>query len=636
VFNTSGSLTSTINVTGGSIGTLTVNVGSGNTASLGADIAITSALNLQSGMLDLNRYNITISGTIAGSGSISSTSISNITINTNGGTGGILNFASGSSSNNITIMVGSGNQVQVGGSLDVTGTLALNSGILNFSGTSLTIDGAVNGSGMLSGSSSSNLTINTSGGISGSLNFASGGQTVNNLTVNVGSGNSVTLATGLTIGGDLSLTGGSNLTINDDTITLNGSLSGTGSLQVNTGTTLIINSTGGLSTPLSINGTLGTLVVNVGSSSSVTLGSSVVVSNVISLQSGALVLNSNNLTITGNIAGGGSGTIAASASSGLVINTSLTTTGGLTFAAGADTIGSLSVNTGGSLSIGSNVVVADSVGLNGGTINMGSDTLTIAAGGWITGGDSSAYIIVTGSGALGLQVTTGNSGWVNFPVGTTANFAPILVELNTGSSSAGTVYVTANGGVLAQGTGGANLSLTQPVVNITWMVEPSLTTNINLNLMAMWSTALQVNGFNPDSAYLSHFINGSWNTSAVSSASIAANGMYQLQLSDVTSFSPFAVFGSGASSATGIVEVTGNDNEFDIYPNPVSDNLIVKNISGANLVYAEIIDISGQVIARYQLTNLTSNLSLSKLSAGNYFIRLFNDNLNEVKKIIKM
>ena len=272
--------------------------------------------------------------------------------------------------------------------------------------------------------------------------------------------------------------------------------------------------------------------------------------------------------------------------------------------------------------------------LAGGTINIGNDTLSITGSGYITGGTSTAYIIASGSGALGLPVTASGSGWISFPVGTSASFAPVSVQLNAGSSSAGTVYVTANSGVLAQGTAGASLSATQPVVDITWLVEPTLTNNINLNLMTMWSAGLQVNGFNPDSAFIAHYMNGSWNTSAVGSAGITGSGMYSMQLSDITSFSPFAVFGS--HTTTGIAPVANEGTLFEVYPNPVSDNLIIKNGSNANWVNAEVIDINGQIVATYQLTNLTNNISLSNLSAGNYFLKLTGNNVNEVKKIIKL
>jgi hypothetical protein len=190
--------------------------------------------------------------------------------------------------------------------------------------------------------------------------------------------------------------------------------------------------------------------------------------------------------------------------------------------------------------------------------------------------------------------------------------------------------------VLAQGTTGTDLSITQPVVDITWMVEPSLTSNINLNLMPMWSAGLQVNGFSADSAYVSHFINGAWNTNATSSATIGANGMYQLQLSGVTSFSPFAVFGAH-TVATAITELPGSNITFEIYPNPASDILIVKNTSGAvNTMYVDLLDMNGRVIARYQIDDLTTNISLLNLSAGNYLLKLYNDNTSEVKRFVKL
>lgn len=630
-FNASESLTSALNITGTGIGALIVNIGNGNTASLAGNITVTGMLDLQSGILNLNGYNLTISGMVSGSGNVFSTAASNIAINTTGGIGGTLNFANNSSSGNLTINVGAWNQAQIGGSLDVTGTLALTSGWLNLGSSNLTISGSVTGSGMFYGTGSSNLTVNTSGGLNGSLNFVPGWQVLNNFTVNVGSGNSVMLGSDLAIGGTLTLTGGSSLNIGGDTLWLNGQLSGTGTLSVDSTTTVIITS-GNLAGTVSLSGTVGNFVVNVGAGNTVTLGSNLSVSNTISLQTGALALNGFNLNLMGDIAAGGSGTISSGTSSNITINTVISPSGGLTFTAGANSAGNLSVSTGGNLMIGSSLNVSGMLGLNGGTIDIGNDTLNILGSGSISGGGSLAYIIASGSGALGLQLTSGDTAWADFMIGTSANFAPVAVQLNSGSSG-GTFYASVNSGVFAQGTGGINLSANQPGVNVTWMVESSININVNVNLMTMWSSSMEVNGFNHDSAYLSHFTNGAWDISAITSASAQGGGMFSIERPGITSFSPFAVFGKGAVT-TSIPEV--NNGGFEIYPNPVSDNLIIKNTGNIDNLNIEIMNIDGQVIANYKVTDYTTNIPLSTLSAGNYFVKLYNDNTNVVKPFVKM
>jgi hypothetical protein len=70
----------------------------------------------------------------------------------------------------------------------------LNTGALNFNSSNLIISGSISGSGLLRANSSSNLTVNPVGGLTGSLNFIGGGQSLNNFTLSVGTGNSVSLS----------------------------------------------------------------------------------------------------------------------------------------------------------------------------------------------------------------------------------------------------------------------------------------------------------------------------------------------------------------------------------------------------------------------------------------------------------
>ncbi|MFZ4059128.1 MAG: beta strand repeat-containing protein, partial [Ferruginibacter sp.] len=105
------------------------------------------------------------------------------------------------------------------------GALTLTSGDLTI-GTSntLTVNGAVSGSGNLVGSSTSGLTI---GGTAGALNFASGARTLRTLTLNASSsatlGTALDIAAGssgnlgtLTVGSGVTLTTGGNLVLKSD------------------------------------------------------------------------------------------------------------------------------------------------------------------------------------------------------------------------------------------------------------------------------------------------------------------------------------------------------------------------------------------------------------------------------------
>ena len=525
---------------------------------------------------------------------------------------------------------------------------------------SVTVTGAtasVAVQGTLSSGTSYSLTLGALGSLTGTGTINIGGLNLQTASVMSFSG-SATVDSVTTALANFQLSGGLTVTsaLNLSTGTLN--LGGASSLTMSSGSTIILSGgllanggggtlglsssynvvylTASATTGVELSGSgLNNLTVNVSSGNNVTLSTPTTVHGTLALSSGNLVLNGFNLTLAGNIAANGNGTINSTSASSITINTSGNTNGALNFASGS-AVANLTVNAGAGNTInigGTNLGVNGNLTLTSGNINVGSDTLSVVGSGSISGGGSTSYIIATGSGALGVQLTAGAADSTVLPVGTSVNFAPVALQLAAGSTS-GNVYVTANAGVFAQGTTGTNLSLTQPMVNTSWLIEPSFTGNVNMNIQLMWSAGMQVNGFNFDSAYVSHFMNGAWNTNTVSSATLTGSGIYKLDLTGVTSFSPFAVFGSHAVAA-GIPQLN-LDGNFEIYPNPVSETLLIKNISENDNIKMDIINVTGQVIASYRLTNNTTSISLQGLSSGNYFARLYNSNTNVVKKFTKM
>ena len=103
---------------------------------------------------------------------------------------------------------------------------------LTINGQSFTINDAVSGSGTISGSSTSNLTID---GTAGTLNFTSGSRSLNNLTIN--NSKSATLGTDLDIYGALTITGAS-LDVNSKSLTLKSTASATARVADMTGASL--------------------------------------------------------------------------------------------------------------------------------------------------------------------------------------------------------------------------------------------------------------------------------------------------------------------------------------------------------------------------------------------------------------
>ena len=147
--------------------------------------------------------------------------------------------------------------------------------------------------------------------------------------------------------------------------------------------------------------------------------------------------------------------------------------------------------------------------------------------------------------------------------------------------------------------------------------------------------AIEVNGFVHSSDYISHYVSGSWDDIGDSmTATAVAGGMFSVQRKGVTSMSPFAVFDK--STVTGIDQIVKNG-VFEIYPNPVSENLYIKSKNmSKGILYVDIFNVLGQKVGAYTTTNTETAIPVEGLARGQYFIKLYNDNTVVVEKFIKM
>jgi hypothetical protein len=649
---TSGTLTGagTINVndlvlnTGGTFsftGSATANSVSNSIASLamGAKLTANQVLNVMS------IISIQTGGTLT-MGSMSVINISGAQIDLSGGSLALsstydVNYTSasatagmelsGSGLRRVAINVGAANSVTLSSNLVMNDSLKMLNGSLVLNGYSLTINSHVSGSGTFSGDLSADIIINTPGGISVPVSFASGSQMLNNLTVNVGSGNSLALGSALTVGGTLNLASGSKLDISGMPLTLSGNFSGSGSIVVNSGSMVTVNAASSITTPIPFSGSsMSSFTLNTGSGNTVTLGSNLT-TGTLDLESGVLVLNGNNLSITGDITAAGSGLIASGASSDISVSTAVSPSGTIGFQSPNNVVNNFNVSIGaaGAVTLASDMVIQGALNFASGYINTGSYNLQIGSSGSITGANSNSYVITASGGYLTMNATL--SGAVNFPVGTASYYFPATITLNPGSST-GTVGVNVSSGVYSQGTSGTLISSSQPLVNATWMYQTSIASGLNANMQLEWNPATEVNGFVHTGDFISHYTGSNWDVSSPATAT-SVGGMFTITRNNITSFSPYAVFDQ---NTLGINELSVND-QFEVFPNPATDVLYVKNNKGSNgLVYADILNILGQVIGSFTLTNGNNVIPLDGLSHGDYFIRFYNDNMSMVKKFVKL
>jgi hypothetical protein len=194
----------TINKKGNSIDTpLGNNVTLGNAAS----ITVTDG-SISVAPVFGTSVNITYNGAASGTGpempSALSGILNNLTVNTAG----------------IALTLNS--DVAVGGLLTLSKNLIIGSNTLGFNGT-------ITGAGSLTGSAASNLSIAGTGNL-GTVNFTSGAEILNNLSINRTSSGLISIGTILNVNNALTLTSG-NINMGSNTLTLGTDITNTGTLN---------------------------------------------------------------------------------------------------------------------------------------------------------------------------------------------------------------------------------------------------------------------------------------------------------------------------------------------------------------------------------------------------------------------
>jgi len=602
------------------------------------ELTLSSVINIAaSGLLQMGtNSNITISGggiTLTG-GTLNLTAHYNVNYVSSSATSGM--ELSGSGLGDVTLNVSAANNVTLGSNITMNDSLKFISGTLVLNGYNLTANGEISGNIMIAGNAASNVTINTSGGLASALMFTSGGQSLNNLTVNVGA-DSVKISSPLTVDDMLTINGSGNLDVRNHALTVAGNVSGSGSIVANNKTELSFTGSTSVTGNIHITGTdVGKLTVNLGSNNnSVTLGSNLSV-DTLNLINGSLMLNSHNLSLYGDISSGGSGVIASTSSSNITVNTGASTTGTLNFSASNDSINNLNLNIGGSgsLKLGSDLVILGTLNFTNGYVDIQNNMLNMGAAATVTGARSNAYIITSGSNSS-VTMYASVSNTTTFQVGTASNYLPAAITLNSGSST-GTIGLNVSSGVYSQGTTGAVISASQPMVDATWLFQNNIGSGLNANMQLSWSASAEVNGFIHTGDYISHY-ESSWDDiTADSMTAMLSGGMYSVTRANVTSMSPFAVFDQN-TVPTGINEVSVTNGDIIVYPNPTRQNLYIKNSTGyQGLVYGEIYNTIGQLVSSFQFKDDVASVPVSDLATGTYLVRFYNDNMEVVKKFNKL
>ncbi|MFY0673370.1 MAG: hypothetical protein JXQ87_08190 [Bacteroidia bacterium] len=184
--------------------------------------------------------------------------------------------------------------------------------------------------------------------------------------------------------------------------------------------------------------------------------------------------------------------------------------------------------------------------LTSGHLVCGNYNLTIDDSVTITGGSSSSYIRINGTGRVKTKV---GSDPVTLPIGRNP-YLPIIID--DGGDREYTVGISENvyANPVTQST-----QQTTNVVGETWSIQSSAAQN-NVSVTLQWNAAEEETGFNRSSSYLSFWVNGvstSWDVGT----SMSASGSGPYSLTRTVNFSTnLFYFGVGSAGSALPVEFT--------------------------------------------------------------------------------
>jgi hypothetical protein len=528
--------------------------------------------------------------------------------------------------------------------LIINGSLVLGSGQFNINGNHLILKGdlSITSGAMLSSNSSSDLTIQGSGALSSNLVFA-GGSMLNNLTIQRTTNGNVALSSAVGIAGTLALLNGTFDLVGSSVLTMNAG----SDIQLSSGVLLsnggAFNGTasynveyigGNFISGIEISGS-GLNNVTIGllaATSYVQLGSDLTVGGNLNLTIGQLSLSGKNVTVNGTYDQSPTAYIIGDSTSKMTMNLTSSTNDTIYFASGSRHLLQLVVNipAASTISLGTNLVIHDQLNLMSGKLEIFNSDLHFSLAGFISGYNDTKYISTSGSGQVWMNVNI-NSPYVVFPVGSASAYAPAQIQ-QTSSGTSGMFAVRVMNGVYSQGLTGTNLATSESVVNKTWEIDAAVGVTVNMNLKLGWVVADEMNGFNRNLSYISHF-NSNWDMYLSSAAVSGSNNTYVSTRMGITSLSPFAVVDTSALLSTENLSATS----MHIYPNPSTDNITIETGTGHGNYLYELLDANGKLIYSVSNSEAINRISFDGFTNGLYFVRVTDPSIHStiIKRVVK-
>lgn len=228
--------------------------------------------------------------------------------------------------------------------------------------------------------------------------------------------------------------------------------------------------------------------------------------------------------------------------------------------------------------------------LTNGFLQLGANDLTLGSSASVAGVNAvllnpspTSFIITNSTGQVKIQNigSTGKTGAVLFPVGTsTASYTPVTIQ-NAGTTDVYGVRVI-NGVYKSYDAAGVPTGPIQSTYNVdkTWLISEGVANGSNVTVNFAWSAFDEQPGFNDGACFASHYYNGGWNTVLPAQT---ANGFdpYSLAMTNITSFSPFAVGSQFSILPLDLLSFTGKNVKEGVSLNWVTAN--EKNVAGFDI-----------------------------------------------------
>jgi alpha-amylase len=272
------------------------------------------------------------------------------------------------------------------------------------------------------------------------------------------------------------------------------------------------------------------------------------------IETGATIfLSGGNLSITGNLFGGGT----TSGNNSIILNGSTLQT-----INGNINLARLEISNNNNISLNAAVNISETLLFTSGKIILGNNNLTMNGNASITGANSTNFIqttnIATNSGALIRNV--GNTS-VDFPVGNTF-YSPVTL-VNNGTATQFNVRCFES--VLQAGTNSSPV-ISSGKLKKSWEVLPSSTSGLNVTATFGWSASDEDNSFNRSSCAVARSLNNGstiwYRAGAINSA--AGTNPYSQVSFPLTALTLFTVYSDLSMLPVNLLSFTGTQKNRDV------------------------------------------------------------------------